>query len=85
MISFLEFFIIFYGLELDFKVSFRVSNRVSNRFKIRINNFMSVNLAVGNNCGGHLGTPNSSFRWLHFCSWMSYPFIYRSVVLTFHE
>ena len=32
-----------------------------------------------NNRGGHLGTPNSSFRWLHFCSWMSYPFVYRSV------
>ena len=65
---------IFYGLELVLTFSFKVRNR----FRIRINNVMSV----GNNRGGHLGTPNSSFRWLHFCSWMSYPFIYRSVTRT---
>ena len=62
---------IFYGLELVLTFSFKVRNR----FRIRINNVMSV----GNNRGGHLGTPNSSFRWLHFCSWMSYSFIYRSM------
>ena len=35
--------------------------------------------------GGHLGTPNSSLRWLHFCSWMSYPVICRSVERTREE
>ena len=38
-------------------------------------------MAVGNNRGGHLGIPNSSFQRLHFCSWMSYTVIYRSVVI----
>ena len=40
-------------------------------------------MAVGNNRVGHISTPNSSFQWLHFCSRMSYPVIYKSVVLTF--
>ena len=34
---------------------------VRDRFRVRINNIWP-GLAVGNNRGGHLGIPNSSFR-----------------------
>ena len=68
---------IFYGLELVFKVSFRVRTR----FRIRIDNVMSV-WQLATTVAAILVLPIRHPRWLHFCSRMSYPVIYRSVVIT---
>ena len=83
-LTFLHFFLlqsirvsIFYGLELVFKVSFRVRTR----FRIRINNVMSVwLLATSSNLPWRPSWLIRHFRWLHLCSRMSYPVMYRSEI-----